>query len=53
MSFPSDLEIAQKAHLKPIADIARHLGIDPEVIEPYGRNKAKLPLNLIDDAKAS
>jgi formate--tetrahydrofolate ligase len=53
MSFPSDLEIAQKAHLKPIADIARHLGIDPEVIEPYGRNKAKLPLNLIDDAKAA
>ena len=53
MSFPSDLEIAQKAQLKPIADIAHHLGIDPEVIEPYGRNKAKLPLDLIDDTKAA
>jgi formate--tetrahydrofolate ligase len=29
------------------------LGIDPELIEPYGRTKAKLPLNLIDDAKAA
>ncbi|MBP7449999.1 MAG: formate--tetrahydrofolate ligase [Flavobacteriales bacterium] len=53
MSFPSDLEIAQKAQMKPIADIARSLGIDPDLIEPYGRTKAKLPLNLIDDAKAA
>jgi formate--tetrahydrofolate ligase len=53
MAFPSDLEIAQKAQLKPISAIAQKLGIDPEVIEPYGRNKAKLPLNLIDDAKAA
>ncbi|MBK9418764.1 MAG: formate--tetrahydrofolate ligase [Flavobacteriales bacterium] len=53
MSFPSDLEIAQKAQMKPIADIARTLGIDPDLIEPYGRTKAKLPLNLIDDAKAA
>ncbi|MBL7958116.1 MAG: formate--tetrahydrofolate ligase, partial [Flavobacteriales bacterium] len=53
MSFPSDLEIAQKATLKPIAEIARKLGIDPEVIEPYGRTKAKLPLNLIDEARVA
>lgn len=51
MAFPSDLEIAQNARLKPIADIARKLGIDPEVIEPYGRTKAKLPLDLIDEAR--
>jgi formate--tetrahydrofolate ligase len=53
MAFPTDLEIAQKAQLKPIARIAERLGIDPEVIEPYGRTKAKLPLTLIDDAKAA
>jgi formate--tetrahydrofolate ligase len=53
MSFPSDLEIAQKATLKPIAEIARKLGIDPEVFEPYGRTKAKLPLNLIDEARVA
>lgn len=53
MSFPSDLEIAQKAQLKPIATIAQNLGVDPEVIEPYGRTKAKLPLTLIDEKKAA
>ena len=51
MAFPSDLEIAQKAQLQPIATIAKKLGIDPEVIEPYGRTKAKLPLDLIDEKR--
>ena len=53
MAFPSDLEIAQKAQLQPIARIAERLGVDPEVIEPFGRTKAKLPLTLINDAKAA
>ena len=53
MAFPSDLEIAQKAQLKPIATIAMDLGIDPDVIEPYGRTKAKLPLDLIDEARVA
>ena len=51
MPFPTDLEIAQAARMKPIAEIAKNLGIDPEVIEPYGRTKAKLPINLIDEKK--
>ena len=34
MPFPTDLEIAQAARMKPIAEIAKNLGIDPEVIEP-------------------
>ena len=53
MPFPSDLEIAQKAQLRPIAEIAKKLGIDPEVIEPYGRTKAKLPINLINEARVA
>ncbi len=53
MAFPSDLQIAQEAKLRPIAEIAKNLGIDPEVIEPYGRTKAKLPLNLIDEARVA
>ena len=53
MAFPSDLEIAQKARLKPISTIAKNLGIDPDVIEPYGRTKAKLPLDLIDEARVA
>jgi len=51
MAFPTDLEIAQKAQMKHINTIAQSLGVDPEVIEQYGRYKAKLPLNLIDEAK--
>jgi formate--tetrahydrofolate ligase len=53
MSFPTDLEIAQAAQLKPIAQVAQKLGIDPELIEPYGRTKAKLPLSLIDEQKVA
>ncbi len=53
MPFPSDLAIAQAATLQPIARIAQNLGIDPELIEPYGRTKAKLPLNLIDEEKVA
>jgi formate--tetrahydrofolate ligase len=33
--------------MKPIVEVARSLGIDPGVIEPYGHYKAKLPLSLI------
>jgi formate--tetrahydrofolate ligase len=33
--------------MKPIVEVARSLGIDPSVIEPYGHYKAKLPLSLI------
>lgn len=43
----TDIEIASTVKLKPITEIAKKLGIDPEVIELYGKYKAKLPLNLI------
>lgn len=49
----TDLEIAQRVNPKPIVEIASQLGINQEVIEPYGRFKAKLPLDLIDEGKAS
>ena len=38
----SDVEIAREAQLRPIAEIAKTLGIAEEHIEPYGRYKAKL-----------
>ena len=31
--------------MKPIGDVARAIGIDPAVLEPYGHYKAKLPLS--------
>ena len=49
----SDIEIAHETPLKPIRDIAQGLGISEEVMEPYGRYIAKLPLSLIDEEKIS
>ena len=49
----SDIEIARETPLKPIRDIAPGLGISEEVMEPYGRYIAKLPLSLIDEEKIS
>jgi formate--tetrahydrofolate ligase len=47
MSFPSDLEIARSVTPRPIADVARDLGLADEEIEPYGRTKAKVTLGAI------
>lgn len=47
----TDIEIAQRATLKHIKDIACQLHVDENDLEYYGRYKAKLPLNLIDDNK--
>ena len=33
--------------MQPIGDVARAIGIDPAVLEPYGHYKAKLPLSAI------
>ncbi len=45
--MPSDLEIAQAARLKPIAEIAAQLDLAPDMIEPYGRTKAKLSFEAL------
>lgn len=42
----SDIEIAQQAVLKPVAEIAKDLGINDNELEPYGRYKAKLNESL-------
>lgn len=38
----TDIEIAQKAHLKKIKDIAADLDISEDELEPYGHYKAKI-----------
>ncbi len=48
---PSDLEIAQAAELKPIAQLAEELGILPEELELYGPYKAKVKLEILDRLK--
>ncbi len=47
----TDLEIATRAEIRSIRDIARKLNIDLELLEQYGKYKAKLPLSLIDEKK--
>lgn len=44
----SDVEIAQQATLRPISELAASLGITETEYEPYGRDKAKLSLGLLD-----
>jgi formate--tetrahydrofolate ligase len=43
----SDIEIAQRATLKPITEIASGLGIPADALDPYGRYKAKLSLEYV------
>ncbi len=48
MSFPSDLEIAKAANLKPLDEIASGSGIPTELLEPYGSGAAKIKLEAIE-----
>jgi len=51
MKHLTDIEIAQKTDLLHIKKIADKLKINEEDLEYYGKYKAKLPLNLIDNKK--
>lgn len=44
----TDIEIAQEAELKPIQDVAAKLGIAQDDLELYGKYKAKLSDELIE-----
>jgi formate--tetrahydrofolate ligase len=47
----SDIEIAQKASMKKIYEIADRLGIPQDALEPYGHYKAKVSLQYVDSLK--
>ena len=48
MTFPSDLEIARGANLRPLDEIAEEAGIPTEMLEPYGAGAAKISLDAIE-----
>ena len=50
---PSDIEIAQAATLRPIADVAAELGLTRDEILPYGHTKAKITMEAIRARKPS
>ena len=47
----SDIEIARKAKIKPIEEIAETWGISNDFIERYGKYKAKISLKFINKIK--
>lgn len=47
--FPNDFEIARKATLRPIHDVAGELGLGADDLDLYGRNKAKVRPQVIDN----
>ncbi|MBN1639687.1 MAG: formate--tetrahydrofolate ligase [Anaerolineae bacterium] len=48
---PSDLEIAQAAQLRPILEIADQVGLLREELVPYGWQKAKVSLSVLERLK--
>jgi formate--tetrahydrofolate ligase len=49
MAFPSDLEIARGAQLKPVDDIAGEIGLGMHLLEPYGEQVVKIKLAAIEE----
>ena len=49
MAFPTDLEIARKARLEPLEEIAASLGIGGHLLEPYGESVAKIKLEAVEE----
>ncbi len=49
MNHQTDIEIAQSAKPLPILEIARAMGIDERFVEQYGRSKAKIDYNLLNE----
>ncbi len=47
LEMKTDIEIAQACTMLPITQVAEELGVSQEVLEPYGRYKAKLDLAAI------
>jgi formate--tetrahydrofolate ligase len=44
----TDIEIAQAAHMKPIIEVARQIGLSEDDLELYGKYKAKISLNVVN-----
>ena len=50
----SDLDISREAEVRPISELAEMMGIPSCELIPYGRDMAKIPLDVLkrfDDKK--
>jgi formate--tetrahydrofolate ligase len=43
----NDLSIARSIPLRPLTEVARIMGLGPDDLEPYGRSKAKVGLDML------
>ena len=50
MAYLTDIEIAQACSMKPIHEIAAEAKIPDDLLEPYGKYKAKVDLSLLKDS---
>jgi formate--tetrahydrofolate ligase len=48
VGLPPSIEIARRATLRPIGEIAAQMGISPDLLEHYGAGVAKIDLGAID-----
>lgn len=51
MEIKSDIQIAQETEMADIREIAAAAGIEEKYLEPYGRYKAKVDYNLLEEKK--
>lgn len=49
--YLTDIEIAQRAKMKPIMEIAKEIGIEEDEVELYGNYKAKISLDVFKRLK--
>ena len=51
MEFKTDIEIAQETPMLPITEIAKTAGVDEKYLEQYGKYKAKVDYNILNEVK--
>jgi formate--tetrahydrofolate ligase len=49
VTFPTDLEIARRARLLPMPEIAAKMGLGAHLLEPYGYDVAKIRLEAMEE----
>ena len=49
MAYLTDIEIAQACKMRPIREIGEKAHVPEELLEPYGKYKAKVDLSLLND----
>jgi formate--tetrahydrofolate ligase len=49
MTIPKNLEVARRAKLEPLKEVAAQIGIEEHLLEPYGESVAKIKLQAIEE----